>query len=153
MEIEAINATELNSLIERWGMYRHDHPGYVYDLGRGHYLTWTDIGSDIRHIYEKYGEWMLSVELQKTYRDFDDYLWSDTQECMVPIKDIILREIECEPEIINKEGFANVLTSRVVKSIAYGATWLQMKSFIKKEIDRATGRRYVHGRERIGEKY
>lgn len=141
MEIEAINATELNRLIERWGMYRHDHPGHVYNLGRGNFLTWTDIGCDIRHIYEKYGEWMLSLELQKTYKDFDDFIWTDTEKHMIPVKDIILSEIECEPEIYNKDGFANVLSSKVIKSVAYGATGVQMRTFIRKEIDRATAGR------------
>ena len=135
-----INETELNSIIQNWGMYRHDHPGYVYSLGRGHYLTWNDIGADIRHIYEKYGEWMLSIELQKTYKDFDDFLWSDTEQHMVQIKDVIMVRVEYEERITNKEGFSNVLASKVIKSIAYGATWPQMNSFIEKEVDRACGR-------------
>ena len=33
-----------------------------------------------------------------------------------------------------------MLASKVIKSIAYGATWPQMNSFIEKEVDRACGR-------------
>ena len=141
--VAEISETEFNSLVQRWGMYRHDHPGYVYSLGRGHYLTWSDIGGDIRHVYEKYGEWMLSRELQNKYRDFDDFFWSDAEDNMVPIKNIILLEVEGESGINNKEAFSNVLTSKVIKSIAYGATWQQMKIYIDKEINRACGRTMV----------
>lgn len=138
---KTISKLEMNEMIQKWGMYRHDHPDYAYCITKGHYLTWTDLGSDIRHIYEKYGQWMLNPELQDNYEDFDDFFWSDIENHMVCIKDIILERIETEPEIINKNAFANVLSAKVIKSIAYGATWLQMESFIKKEIDRATGRR------------
>ena len=133
-----ISEMEFNSILQRWGMYRHDHPDYAYNLGRGHYLTWTDIGCDVRHVYEKYGEWMLNIELQKMYKDFDDFLWSDTESHMVCIRDIILDYIDNEEKIINKDAYANVLSAKVVKSIAYGATWPQMDSFIKKEVRKAT---------------
>ena len=138
--MKEISDMEFNSILQRWGMYRHDHPDYAYSLGRGHYLTWTDLGSDIRHVYEKYGEWMLSIELQKMYKDFDDFLWTDAENHMVCIRDIILDRVESEEKILNKEAYANILSAKVVKSIAYGATWLQMESFIRKEIDRAVGR-------------
>lgn len=135
-----ISEMEFNSLVQRWGMYRHDHPGYVYSMGRGHYLTWNDIGGDIRHVYEKYGEWMMSKELQSTFKDFDDFFWTDAEQHMESIRDIILLTIEGEVGINNKEAFSNVLTSKVIKSIAYGATWQQMNTYINKEIDRACGR-------------
>jgi len=138
--VAELSETELNNIVQNWGMYRHDHPGYMYNLGRGHYLTWNDIGADIRHVYEKFGEWALSIELQKTYKDFDDFFWTDAENHMVQIKDVILSRIEYEPDIFNKDGFSNVLASKVIKSIAYGATWPQMNTFIEKEIARACHR-------------
>ena len=135
-----ITDEEFYSIVQRWGMFRHDYPGYMYSLGRGHYLTWNDLGGDIRHVYEKYGEWMLSIELQKTYRDFDDFFWKDTEDHMISIIDVILMRIEYEPDIKNKEAFAKVLSAKVIKSIAYGATWPQMNTFIEKEVNRACGR-------------
>lgn len=135
-----ITQSEFNEIVERWGQCRRDHPEYMYMLDKNNYLTWTDIGSDIRHVYEKYGEWLLSGSLQDEYIDFDDYFWMDAQNRLVSIKEIILCRIEYEDKIFNKEGFANVLTSKVVKSIAYGATWPQMRTYINKEIDKATGR-------------
>lgn len=134
-----ISTKEFNSLIMRWGMYRRDHSTYVYSLGGGNYLTWTDMGGDIRHVYEKYGEWMLNIELQKTYRDFDDFFWTDVEEHMVQIKDIILSRIENVPGIFNKEAYANTLSAKIVKSVAFGATWLQMDTFIRKEIMKSNG--------------
>ena len=135
-----ITQTELNSIVDRWGQCRRDHPGFMYKIGPNNYLTWTDIGGDIRHVYEKYGEWMLGEELQETYRDFDDYFWVDAEKHLVSIKDVIMQRIEYEEYIVNKDGFANVMTSKVIKSVAYGATWPQMNIFIEKEIDRACGR-------------
>ena len=135
-----ITATEMNSIMDRWGQCRRDHPGYMYRIGPNNYLTWTDIGSDIRYVREKYGEWMLCAELHEEYKDFDDFFWWDAEEHLTPIKSVILQRIEYEKEITNKEGFANVLTSKVMKSIAYGATWPQMRIFIEKEVNRACGR-------------
>lgn len=148
-----ITTAELNSIIDRWGQCRRDHPDYMYKVSPTHYLTWTDIGGDIRHVYEKYGEWMIvGTELQDKYRDFDDFFWFDAQEHLVCIKDVILQRIEGEEEIVNKDGFANVLTSKVIKSIAYGATWPQMRIFIEKEVNRACGR-YVDAKRCIRDSY
>ncbi len=143
-----IDDSEFDEILQNWGAYRHDHPGYMYNLGRGHYLTWTDIGADIRHVYAKYGEWMLNIEIQKTYRDFDDFFWTDAENHMVPIIDVIMARIEYEPKILNKEAYSKVLASKVIKSIAYGATWPQMNTFIEKEVSKACGREYARYEER-----
>lgn len=134
-----VSIDEINSIIDRWGQCRREFIEFIYRVGPNAYLTWTEMGSDIRHVYEKYGEWMLNKELQDRFRDFDDFFWSDADNRLIPIMDVILHRIEFEDGIINKEAFAKVLTSKVVKSIAYGATWPQMRIFINKEIDRACG--------------
>lgn len=149
MKETAFGMSEFLALSEEWDEFRAKNVEFVMKSGTNStFRTWTEVGGNTRYIYEMYGRWHIlksnpeKKSVMNRYNSFEEFFWEETKANLVPIysavKDYIKWNV-CTEGIYNMDGFLSVMASKVAKSIAFGATWVQMETYMEKEADRAIG--------------
>lgn len=121
-----MNNDNVDEAISWVGEYRARHQMCVYEI-LGTTYSWTELGSDQRLTEWLYGHWQ---------RGFggDDFLEYVKKTLKDGERDI-LQYIKSNYDVGESDDVVyTYIADKVMKSIAYGGTWMQMLRYIEKEV-------------------
>lgn len=112
--------------ITQVGEYRVRHQDCVFTV-MGTTYSWTELGSDQRFVEWMYGHWSRGFGGD----DFNKYVMETLDKGAIQI----FKYIKDNYDVGDSDEIAyTYIADKVMKSIAFGATWVQMLRYIDKEV-------------------
>jgi hypothetical protein len=136
-----ISNEDFSAVVRAIGEFRQRHM-YYFVLLDDTWYTWSDLGSD-----QRITEWLYGVYVRLNDgddKDFDNWALGMLEVGAVLIKKYLASHYELPRGCTEKTW--DYLANRCAKTIAFGATWPQVMSFIDKELDYATNHPKDKGR-------